>query len=307
MATSGDRAARITLLAHDTASLPSGAANRRDRAWAGVRVSSFPARGRFQRLLAEPAATPAPSAGHVCPHCGTPLQEGQQWCLHCGACEPGSLGERPNLRPLTVLALTAAILALGAAVAVAAAINEHGAAPHSNTVALVPATTPTTALPHHARAHGDDARHGRRDEPPQLLQRLQPAVPTPSSTTKPPKVTAPTPTPKASGESGSAGESSGSSKSSGSGSGSHDDAVENHHHRNRHLDDRIEKSKEGSSGKGEQPTPILLDTNAATTYNPYNYPNPASAIPGWRSTGNPRPRGRRRCRRTPSPTWRRGC
>jgi hypothetical protein len=219
---------------------------------------------------------PTPAHGHACAYCDTPLREGQQWCLHCGACEPASLGERPNLRPLTVLALTAAILALGAAVAVAAAINEHGT-PHSNTVALVPAT-PTTAVPATstpAPAATTPSTGGTTS--PHSSSKGSNLLFPPSSTTKPPKVTAPTPTPTAGGESK-------PSESSGSGSGSTTTPS-----KATTTSTAESKSKEGSSGKGEQPTPILLDTNAATTYNPYNYPesgfgDPALAIDGEPST-----------------------
>jgi hypothetical protein len=47
---------------------------------------------------------------------------------------------------------------------------------------------------------------------------------------------------------------------------------------------------EGSGGEESKPTAILLDTNAASTYNPYNYPatnfgDPSLAIDGEASTG----------------------
>jgi hypothetical protein len=244
-----------------------------------------------------PAAPPAGGSGssdgadrsephaqrHVCAHCGTPLREDQQWCLHCGACEPGSLGEGPNLRPLTVLALTAAILALGAAVAVAAAIDEHGAAPRSATVALVPATTPTPTVPTTPAPTATTPATGGATSPHGSSKGSNLLFPPSSSTTKPPKVTAPTPTPKASGESGSTGE------SSGFGSGSTTTPSKTTTTVTGTSTTESQKSKEGSSGSSEPPTPILLDTDAATTYNPYNYPesgfgDPALAIDGEPST-----------------------
>jgi hypothetical protein len=215
------------------------------------------------------------SQDHVCAHCGTPLRDDQQWCLSCGACEPGSLGERPNLRPLTVLALTAAILALGAAVAVAAAIKERNA-PSSHTVALVPATTPTTPVPTTpapaattptpSGTGGATTPHGSTKG-----NLLFP----PSSTTKPPKVTAPTPTPKATGEE--------SQTTEPSGAGSSPTTTPS----------KATTTETGTSTTeskaSEQPSPILLDTNAATIYNPYSYPessfgDPALAIDGEPST-----------------------
>jgi hypothetical protein len=221
--------------------------------------------------------------GHECPHCGTPLEEGQQWCLSCGACEPGSLGDRPNWRPLTVLALTAAILAVGAAVAVAAAIKERNASPAAGkTLALAPATTPaTTAPPATVPPAGAPGTGGASGSTPSTTAKKGSNLLFPPSSTKPPKVTAPTPTPKASTGSGSSSESNGSenatkttpaeSKTTETGSST------------------TTTGSEGGSGKSEQPTPILLDTNAASTYNPYNYPesgfgDAALAIDGEPST-----------------------
>ncbi len=223
-----------------------------------------------------------------CPHCGKPLQEGQQWCLNCGGCEPGSLGEHVSWRPLTVLALTAALLAAGAAVAVAAAFKEHTATSPANSVALTPATTsataptataPTTAVPP-ATTPGTGGATSKTHGSGKGSNLLFP----PSSTTKPPKVTAPTPTPKTSGESNSGEGSSGSSsESNGSGSGSKTTPA------NTKTTETNTSTTESGSGKSEQPTPLLLDTDAATTYNPYNYPeagfgDPALAIDGEPST-----------------------
>jgi hypothetical protein len=216
---------------------------------------------------------------HLCAYCDAPLQDGQQWCLHCGACEPGSLGERPNLRPLTVLALTAAILALGAAVAVAAAINEHNA-PRPATVALVPATTPTTVAPTAPAPTATTPSTGGTTTPHSSSKSPNLLFP-PSSSTKPPKVAAPTPTPNASSEpSGSSGEPSGSGNGSTT-TPSKATTTETG------TSTSESKSNEGSSGKGEQPTPILLDTNAATTYNPYNYPESGFGDPGLAIDGEP--------------------
>ena len=237
---------------------------------------------------ADGTEAPTPAQTHVCAHCGTPLREGQQWCLHCGACEPGSLGERPNLRPLTVLALTAAILALGAAVAVAAAIDEHGSTPRSATVALVPATTPTTAVPTTPAPSATTPGTGGTTTPhssPKSSSGSNLLFP-PSPTTKPPKVTSPTPTPEASGGSNSAGESSGS----GAGSTTSGSTTTPSKATTTETGTSTTESKsKAGAGTSEQPTPILLDTNAATTYNPYNYPesgfgDPALAIDSEPST-----------------------
>lgn len=232
----------------------------------------------------EPAAP-----GHECRHCGTPLQEGQQWCLNCGACEPGSLGERPSWRPLTVLALTAAILAAGAAVAVAAAIKERNAAPAGKTLALTPAaTTPSTAVPPAAAPSTTPTTGGATSTPGTTPKKGSNLLFPPASGAKPPKVTAPAPTPKASGGSGSSGESGAGGEESGAGeTGSKTTPAA----KSKTTETGSSTTTSGSegSGKGAQPTPILLDTNAASTYNPYNYPesgfgDPALAIDGEPST-----------------------
>jgi hypothetical protein len=232
-----------------------------------------------------PASTPP--GGSACPHCGAPLQEGQQWCLHCGACEPGSLGERPDWRPLTVLALAAAILAAGAAVAVAAAINEHTTSPPAHTVALTPTTTPTaTAPPTAVPPTTTPGTGGTTSAKPKSPKGSNLLFPPSSSTAKPPKVSTSTPTPSAGGESNSSEESSGpSSESNGAGGGSQTTPSK----AKPTETTSTTESKSGGGGKGQQPNPILLDTDAATTYNPYNYPeagfgDPALAIDGEPST-----------------------
>jgi hypothetical protein len=256
-----------------------------------------PAAGGSAPVSPEGGAGPAAPGqdseqGHVCAHCGAPLKEGQQWCLNCGACEPGSLGGRPNWRPLTVLALTATVLVAAAAVATAAALNQHSAPSHPATVALTPtaptattpaitptATTPalpatpgaTTPTPGAGGVSGTSTSSGKGSANGLLFP--------PSSASRPPKVPAPTATPKSTG--GSAGESTGSSGKS-------------------KTSNPTEKSKTTETGtttneantesnKSEPPTPILLDTDAATTYNPYAYPeagfgDPALAIDGEPST-----------------------
>jgi hypothetical protein len=232
------------------------------------------------------------SQEHECPHCGTPLQDGQQWCLSCGACEPGSLGERPNWRPLTVLALTATILVAGAAVAVAAAVKEHGSGPSvSKTLALVPTTTPTTPAPTATVPPTSTPATGgaTTGTAPRNSKKGSNLLFPPSSTTRPPKIAAPTPTPKSSGGSGSSGSPSGSSDgSSGSESNSKTTPAKTKTTESP-SSTTTESGSGGGSGKSEQPSPILLDTNAASTYNPYDYPesgfgDPALAIDGEPST-----------------------
>ncbi|HEV2062137.1 MAG TPA: hypothetical protein VGR12_04725, partial [Solirubrobacteraceae bacterium] len=48
-------------------------------------------------------------ASRLCANCAALLEDGQDWCLECGAAQPGRIGSRPGWRPaLTVVLLTAA-------------------------------------------------------------------------------------------------------------------------------------------------------------------------------------------------------
>jgi hypothetical protein len=237
------------------------------------------------------STTPAQPSGFegpptpTCAHCGTPLQEGQQWCLQCGACEPGSLGERPDWRPLTTLTLIAAFLAAGAVAAGAAALSKHNTtAPRTTALAPTPvpgASTPTPTAPlptttPGANGAGAAGTHTSSKGSPNNL--LFP----PSSTAKPPKLPSPAPTPtpvpKAGGGSTPA-------EPTGSTTGSTTTPANTNTTETGTTTTESPKSKEGS--KSEQPTPILLDTNAATTYNPSNYPESGFGDPGLAIDGEP--------------------
>ncbi len=235
-----------------------------------------------------PAALPDP-AHSACAHCGAPLQEGQHWCLQCGAATPGSLDERPNWRPLVVMGLIATLLLAGAAAATAAALSKHNTVVPPTTLAQVPApaTTPpvsTTTTPAPPATPG--AAGGTTT--PQASKGANNLLFPPTTATTPPKIPAPAATPEPTGSSGSGSGSTGSSKEptgkgeSGSGSAEGKGSETG-------TSTTESKNKESSSGSGAQLTPILLDTNAATTYNPYKYPeagfgDPALAIDGETST-----------------------
>jgi hypothetical protein len=193
-----------------------------------------------------------------CAKCGAPMDAGQDWCLHCGAGAPGSLGGSPAgwRSGATILALTA-ILALGAAAAAYAALSKgKGRADVlTTTVAQSPATTPAPTAP--GAATPTPASPGTPTTvkpatpvaPPKIP--LTAVVPKPAGTTSTPspaagQTTPTTPSPSSSGGAPAAGET--------------------------------------------QPAAILLDTNAAETYNPYAYPatdfgDPSLTIDGDSSTG----------------------
>jgi hypothetical protein len=193
------------------------------------------------------------------------MQEGQDWCLQCGTGRPQGFGAGPGWRTGVAILGATAVLVCGAAVAAYAALNKSK--PKPDTVALVVKTATTTATP----------------------TPTTPTTPTPGTPTtiKPsPKIPLQTPTPKSS-----AGEGAGlfppetkttptpktttptktteeTKKSATEKSGS--------------------ESSEAKTG-AESPSPILLDTNAASVYNPYSFPatlfgEPSQAIDGEVST-----------------------
>lgn len=226
-----------------------------------------------------------------CANCGAAMQEAQDWCVQCGAARPGLLRRRPGwLTGVGVIALTALLVA-GASVAAYAALTKPGPKAHKQLVlhtstAVTPSPTPTV--------------------PPATPTPTVPTTPgTPTTPTEPapPKIPTQTPTPEGggkganellfppeekgstAGKTGKAGKSSKSSKSGGKGAseGLTGGGVE---------EGSKGESSSGSSsesGEPEGPEPILLDTNAASTYNPNAYASslfgdPSLTIDGDSST-----------------------
>jgi hypothetical protein len=175
-------------------------------------------------------------AGPACPQCGAGLAPGQDWCLGCGAGVQGATAGSGWRSAGTMLAVTAALV-LGAAAAAYAALSKHAPvrAVRTATVAQAPpATTPSVTTP---------------------LGTPEATTPLPPTTTvKPPKIPLKAQTPAPEAEIGGGTE-------AGGGSGSNE-AAENK--------EGSTNQTGGASGE-EKPKPILLDTNAASTYNPYNY------------------------------------
>lgn len=222
-----------------------------------------------------PPAPPGPQ-GRTCSNCDAPISDGQQWCLHCGTAQPGSLAERQNWRPLTALALAAVLLVGAAAAAGAAALSSNPTRKRPVPVASAPAptaSTPTTGVPTTPTVPATPGATGTPTVPAVGAAKVPPVGTGTGtgggnslfpSTGKPPKVPAPTPTPKSSGA--------GTGSTTGVGTGSSEKTPS--------------KSESGGGGENQAeaaPSPLLLDTDAASTYNPYNYPasgfgDPALAI-----------------------------
>jgi hypothetical protein len=205
----------------------------------------------------QPAPPEAQAPARQCSNCGAALLDGQDWCLQCGAGAPDSLRARtPTWRSAAVILTTLAVLVLGAAGAAYAALSKGGgkAAPAVTTVAQVTAaTTPpaTTPLPPTATATTPQPKIG---------------VPTTIKPATPPKIPLASPTPTPSVPAPTTGGSTPTTPS--------------------------KQKANPNTPVGEAPSSdaLLLDTNAAATYNPYNYAtanfgDPSLAIDGDASTG----------------------
>jgi hypothetical protein len=236
--------------------------------------------------LADPPAAPAeqpPSAGspgpeqaaqveprvaaRSCAECGAPLADGQDWCLRCGTGAPDSLRTRtPTWRSAAVVLGALAVLVIGAAGAAYAALSKGSGTGRPAVTALAQAPPPAGAVP-----------------PPATSTPPPPAATAPATTptigipttikpsTAAPKIPLSVPTPKPTAAplprftpTTGAGGSTPTSK---------------------------QKTTAPSTPVGEaNAEALLLDTNAASTYNPYNYAaanfgDPSLAIDGDASTG----------------------
>jgi hypothetical protein len=190
---------------------------------------------------------------------------GQDWCLQCGTGAPGSLGARaPSWRSAATILGATALLAVGAAAAAYAALNkEPGKARQvTATVAQTPppaATTPPATPAPAGGALTPGAQTGLGT--PTTIKPLPPVA-----TAKPPKIPLAAATPNLKGTSTTPSATTPSATTP--------------------------KPTTGGSKTPtkKQPTPILLDTNAAATYNPYGYPpstfgDPSLAVDGDPATG----------------------
>jgi hypothetical protein len=182
------------------------------------------------------------------------MNAGQEWCLQCGAGAPGSLGQGTRgWRSGTGVLIAVAILVLGAAAAGYAALDKGKGRTVGVTKTVAQSAVPVTPVP------------GTTPTVPPTVPRslgtpttIKPALPL--TAVKPPKVPLTTVTPKTTPPT----------------PASTTPAASN---------------PAASGGTGEtQSQAILLDTNAASTYNPYAYPatgfgDPTMAIDGETATG----------------------
>lgn len=230
-----------------------------------------------------------------CANCGAPMQEGQDWCVRCGAARPGLLRRRPGwLTGAAVLAATVLLVA-GASVAAYAALSKSK--PNARTrLALTPTTvTPTTPG---TTAPGTTTTPGATTTP------TAPPTGTPATPTgaAPPKIPTTTPTPEGPGKEGSnplfppetekgakGSKAAKPSKSSGSGGSGRKGSSEGLTGQGAGGGSEGEKTNGSESKEPEGPEAILLDPNAASTYDPNAYPaslfgDPSLTIDGESTT-----------------------
>jgi hypothetical protein len=210
----------------------------------------------------EPAPAFAPGE-RACANCGAALASDQDWCTQCGAGARGSLGTRSWRSAATVLGATA-ILVLGAAAAGYAALSKGAGRAHVLTTTVAATTPPAATTPGVAGGAGSTT-------PGALGTAGKATTSLPPVTVKPPKIPLTAATPKASEKSATK---TGSSETKTTTSTSTTPAS---------------STTPGSATSEEAQAAILLDTNAANTYNPYNDPaswfgDPSLAIDGDTST-----------------------
>jgi hypothetical protein len=214
-----------------------------------------------------------------CSKCGLPLQDGQDWCLQCGTGAPGALSGGPGWRTGIAILGATALLVTGASVAAYAALNK--AKPKPKTTVAVVKGVGTTTVPPTSTPATPGATPGATTP--------TPGTPTTVKAAPPPKIPLQTPTPKsAGGENTEANNAlfppeTKTTKTPGTPSTTTKTSSEPT------VSPKESSGSEGAEAKpeskAEAPSPILLDTNAASVYNPYSYPaslfgDPSLAIDG---------------------------
>lgn len=226
-----------------------------------------PAAPGSQQAPSEPArpGAPAPAApelsAHNCSECGSPLQPGQDWCLQCGTGARDSLRSRtPSWRSAAAILSTLVVLIAGAATAAYAALSKSSGKSQVAVTAVAQVAPPVTSTPVVPPASETPATATAKIGTPTTIK------PLPLTPVKAPKIQAITPVPKLT---------KATPLPTGTGQGKTTPKAGN----------------EGPAIAGEaNAEALLLDTNAASTYNPYNYTpanfgDPSLAIDGDNSTG----------------------
>jgi hypothetical protein len=215
------------------------------------------------------------------------MTAGQDWCLQCGAGAPGSLGS-PGWRPtLTVLGAVLALV-LGAAAAAYAALSEGPAKDHVVTTTVAQTAPPSSTVSSTPSSTLPSNPGGAASTPKAAKSRLG------LGGTKPPKIPLTALTPKASEKTtpGSTGTGTGGGASEPTKTGTTTTPSSTTGTTN-----GAGTGQTGETSEESQQTALVLDTNAAQTYNPYEYPaswfgDPSQAIDddpatAWTAQVNP--------------------
>ncbi len=180
------------------------------------------------------------------------MAAGQDWCPHCGAGARGSLGGS-DWRTAAAVIGAVVVLVLGAAAAAYAALNQGGGRARvvTRTVAQVPAPTTTTPT---STGATPPATPGTPAKTPKAAKGLLGL-----GGTKPPKIPLTASTPQSTGTNGTSGTGTGATKPKKTSTPTSTTPA---------------STTTGTSETGEESTQaaILLDTDAASTYNPYELP-----------------------------------
>jgi len=229
-------------------------------------ADSPPASPDEQPPVAAPSGAAPESAPETpqrqCAKCGAPMDDGQGWCLQCGAAAPGSLATRtPGWRSTATILGATAILALGAATAAYAALNKkEGAKPTTATFVQSPGGAGTTST-----------TPGTTQATPQASVPTTTTPPPPKASVKPPKIPLTAATPKPAATTTPAATTPAATTPTTS------------------SPTATTPTTGTTNSTTSRPNPILLDTNAVSTYNPNSYPasdfgEPSLTIDGETST-----------------------
>jgi hypothetical protein len=209
---------------------------------------------------APPSADGRAAAARTCANCGKPLADGQDWCLQCGAGAPDSLASHaPTWRSGAVVLTALAVLVACATGAAYAALSKGSAKAPPAVTTVAQAVAPTTPAPTTSTPTTPAVPPAATTPKIGVPTTIKPAIPLPKIPVTP------NVTPKVPLSTTGAGGAPPVTAPKGSG--------------------------EGSPVVGEvHPQALMLDTNAAQTYNPYSYPaasfgDPSLAIDGDNTTG----------------------
>ncbi len=212
----------------------------------------------FARFKA-PSIAPPPGQAPSCANCSAPLAVGQDWCLECGTAMPGRYGRGPGLRSSLGVVGVTLLLVVGAVAAAYAALSADSKQA-TQTIATTPATPLTADVP--ATAAGTTTAPAIPATP-VLPNAATPTTINPAKLPAAPKLPAATPTPAAAPTPATPAPSTPATTT--------------------------KPKKTTTTGTSTTGTPaaqsakILLDTDAASTYNPYSlapggFGDPAKAI-----------------------------